>query len=307
VVALVLAEIAVRIVVAATHRVQLVVSDERAGWAHLPNLRNLVRGGNGGEYTMSTDAEGHRLTRRSDEPVASTGPTVLLVGDSYVQCTAVDDPDTFGWMLAHEITENVVNLAVLGYGTDQQLVSLERHLETHPGQNVRDVFAFVAPNDFSDVQADYSYLARRKPCYRLVGGRLERPGFRLGLSDRLMDVSYLYWLVNSKHAEFFGPGIHDPGAGIDLVVACLAAMREQVIRRGARFHVLTHHLSELQPMGDDRWTEIRRRTGATDITGRLRPEDGASPLAYDRIHWSPEANRRVAALVKEQLRSTSSP
>jgi len=307
VVALVLGEIAVRIGAAVTRRVQLVVSDERAGWAHLPNLRNAIRGGGGGQYMMSTDAEGHRLTRPADAPAAASSPTVLVVGDSFVQGAAVDDAQAFPWILAHEMAVNVVNLGILGYGTDQELVSVQTYLEAHPDLDVRDVVVFVAPNDFTDVQVDYSYLGRSKPRFQVVDGRLDRPGFRLGLSDRLMDVSYLYWLVNSKHAEFFGPGSRGPAAGIDIVVACVAAMRDVATRRGARFHVLVHHLTEPFPMSESQWAEIRHRSGGTDITDRLRPPSGASPLAYDQHHWSPEVNRRAAAIVKEQLEAASTP
>ena len=311
VVGLVIGEIAVRIVVAVTHRVQLVVSDDRAGWTSLPNLRNVIRGGEGGQYTISTDAEGHRLTRGVDEPADATRPTVIVVGDSYVQCTAVNDSDAFPWILAHEMPVNVVNLAVLGYGTDQELVSLESYLEAHPNLGVRDVVVLVSANDFIDVQLDYHYLARSKPRFRVIDGRLDRPTFRLGLSDRLMNVSYLYWLVNSKQAELFGPGPRDPADGIDIVVACLAAMRDIATRRGAGFHVLIQHLRELPkehpPMGESRWAEVRDRTGGTDITDRLRPPNGASPFGYDNHHLSPEVNHRVAAIVKERLEPASSP
>ena len=66
--------------------------------------------------------------------------------------TAADDHEAFPWILAHEMPLNVVNLGVLGYGTDQELVSLEAYLEAHPALNVRDVVVFVAANDFTDVQ-----------------------------------------------------------------------------------------------------------------------------------------------------------
>ena len=78
-----------------------------------------------------------------------------------------------------------------------------------------------------------------------------------------MDISYLYWLVNSKIAERKSHGPHDPAAGIDVVVACLAEMREAATRRGARFHVLTHHLVEIAPMAESRWADFLRRSGAS--------------------------------------------
>jgi hypothetical protein len=78
-------------------------------------------------------------------------------------------------------------------------------------------------------------------------------------------------------------------------------MRDVARRRGARFHVLAHDFKSIPPVPDSVWAEFRRRSGALDITDRLRPPDGADPLAYDRLHWSPEVNRRAAAIVKERL------
>jgi hypothetical protein len=259
---------------------------------------------------MSTDALGHRLTRAIDEPPSENRPTVIVVGDSFAQSAGVDDRDAFPWIIAHDLPVNVVNLGVLGYGTDQELVSLEAYLEAHPAVNVRDVVVFVSHNDFFDVQIDYHYLARHKPRFQLVDGRLVRDPYRLGLSDRVMDVSYLFWLVNSKYAEYIHKGPTDPSAGTELVIACLANMRDVATRRGARFHVFVHHMkhpNEISPMPDSWWADFSRRAEAIDITERLPPPDGADPFCYDRHHWSKAVHERAAALVKERLEATSLP
>jgi len=300
-VALVLGEITVRIFAAVTHRVQLVVSDGRAGWVLLSNLHDLTRGGEGGRFVINTDSEGHRITRRASEPISANRPTIIVVGDSFVQSTGVDDAETFPWIVASEMPVNVVNLGVLGYGTDQELVNLDAYLQAHSTIDVRDVVVLVCTNDFMDVQTDFHYLARTKPRFHLVDGRLVRPAFRLRMSDHLMDASYLYWLLNSKYAEYLFKGPNEPALGVDLVVACVDAMREIVTRRGARLHVLAHHLKELQPLGESRWAEFCRRAGAVDITERLRPPNGANPFCYDGHHWSVEVQQRAAALLKERL------
>jgi lysophospholipase L1-like esterase len=305
VVGLVLAEIAVRVGAAVMHRDPLIVSDARVGWALQPNLRRVIRAGNGGQYVMSTDAEGHRITRAANEHSPGHLPIVIILGDSYIQPVGANDEDAFAWILAHDMPVNVVNLAVLGYGTDQQLASLETFLETHPSLDVHDVVVFVTENDFTDVQADYNYLGRTKPRFQIEGGRLQRADYRPCLSDRLMDVSYLYWLANSKLAAHFHDAPKDPRAGIDVVVACLTAMRAAAMRRGARLHVLVHHLIKIHPLTDSQWADFRHRTGATDITERLRTEDVPAPIGYDRFHWSAAGHRRVAALVKEQLEPAS--
>jgi lysophospholipase L1-like esterase len=304
---LVLAEIAVRIGVAVLHRDPLIISDTRVGWALKPNLRDLIRKGNGGQDVMSTDEEGHRITRAADERPTASNPTVIVVGDSYIQSLGANDRETFAWILAHEMPVNVVNLGVLGYGTDQELLTLEGFLENHPALDVRDIVVFVTENDFNDVQLDYHYLARHKPRFQVIDGRLDRGHYHRGLSDRLMDLSYLYWLVNSKFAERLDRGFLDPTAGIDVVVACLAAMREAASRRGARFHVLVHHLVEVAPMPKARLADFLKRANATDITERLRPPNAPNPISYDRFHWNLAGHQRVAAIVKERLEAASAP
>src|SRR5271157_2591510 len=82
-IALFLGELMVRLAAALTHHVPLVVSDEYAGWALQPNLQDEIRAGDGGQYVISTDAEGHRLTRPAGEAAAADGPAVLVVGDSF--------------------------------------------------------------------------------------------------------------------------------------------------------------------------------------------------------------------------------
>jgi lysophospholipase L1-like esterase len=307
VIGLLFAEVAVRVGVAVLHRDPLVISNPRVGWVLKPNLRDLIRRGNGGQDVMSTDEEGHRITRAAGEPTNPGNPMVVVVGDSYIQSLGANDRETFAWILAHEMPVNVVNLGVLGYGTDQELLALEGFLESHPALDIRDIVVFVTENDFTDVQLDYHYLARHKPRFQVIDGRLDRGDYRLGLSDRLMDVSYLYWLVNSKIAERIDRGRLEPAAGIDVVVACLAAMREAAAKRGARFHVLVHHLVKVAPMPQPLLANFLKRANATDITERLRSPNAPDPISYDRFHWNPAGHQRVAAIVKERLEAAQAP
>ena len=303
--ALLLAEIAVRLGVVLLKRDALIQSDPRMGWMLRPNMRDQVRAGNGGQYRISTDKEGHRITRAFSEQPSASDPTVIMVGDSFIQSMAADDQNTFAWVLAHEMPVNVVNLGVLSFGTDQELICLESFLDAHPNLNVRDVVVFVCGNDFFDVQITSGFLGRSKPRFRLEGGRLDRGEFHLGLSDRLMDVSALYWLVKSKIAEHTASVPLEPVEGTDLVIACLGAMRDAATRRGARFHIVAHHLTKAAPVGDELWAEFVRRSGATDITEGLRASGGLDLVGYDHSHWNAAGHRRVAALVRELIEASA--
>jgi hypothetical protein len=307
-VAVLLGEIAVRVCAAVLHRVPLVVSDERAGWALEANLRDQIRVGDGGQYVISTDGEGHRITRRADEREVARAPYVVLVGDSFVQGQAVNDSETFGWILAHKASVNVVNLGVLGYGTDQELVSLSAYLEAHPTLDVRDIVVLVFDNDFIDVQVDsHPALGRSKPCFRIRDGQLDTAGYGRSISDRLMDMSALYWLLNSKRALFFKDPDPDVTGGGEMIVACAAAMRDIARRRGARFHLLAHrHLREWKPFPQSFWADFVARSGATDITPLLLAMKGADPIAYDGGHWSPAAHRLVASVLKQRMAAADS-
>jgi hypothetical protein len=300
---LLVGEGAVRLSARLTHRVPLVVSDADAGWALQPGLHNELRVGDGGRYAMSTDDEGHRLTRAAAEPADGSRPALILVGDSFVQGQSVNDPETFGWLLAQEMPLRVVNLGVLGYGTDQELLGLAAYLKSHPSLDVRDIVLVVFENDFIDVQTSaHPALGRSKPLLRVTDGRLQPVDYHRTFSDRLMDVSYLYWLLNSKRTMLFKTPEPDVGCGTEVILACVAEMRGLAARRGARFHVVAHrHLRVGKPFPDSLWSDFVQRAGATDITPRLRAMQGADPVGYDGGHWSAAGHRLVAEIVREMV------
>jgi hypothetical protein len=53
------------------------------------------------------------------------------------------------------------------------------------------------------------------------------------------------------------------------------------------------------------WADFLHRSGAVDITPRLRAMKGSNPLSYDRGHWSAAGHRLVAAILKERLDAAS--
>jgi lysophospholipase L1-like esterase len=79
------------------------------------------------------------------------------------------------WSAAHSLTE-VVNLGVPAYGTDQELVALEKYgLAFHPDL----VILHLCVNDFADVSYDHDWrmwegVTRYKPFFVLENGELVR-------------------------------------------------------------------------------------------------------------------------------------
>ena len=304
VIALTLCEAVVRIWVASTNRIPLTTSNAHTGWVLSPNLRNQVRVDPGGRFVISTNDDGYRLTTPAEQSQLETTPVVILVGDSFVQGVGVDDNETFGWILARDAPWTIVNLGVLGYGTNQELLSLTGYLKNHPNLKVRDIVVFVFENDFVDVQTKYEHwLGRSRPHFQVINGRLESEAYNLGLSDHLMDVSYFYWFFNSKRGFIFAGPNPDPAGGVDVVTASLNEMRNIAAQRGARFHVLVHdRLRNPESFYPPAWEQYRHHSGVTDITQYLRgAPDNPDPVGYDGVHWSAEGHQRVAAFMKEKL------
>ena len=117
VVGLALAEIVVRIGVAVMHRDPLIVSDARAGWVLRPNLRGLIRGGGGGQYVISTDEEGHRITppgRRACRRTSAHRSSwwAIPTFSPWARMT----PKSLPGFLARDMPVNVVNLGFSAMG-----------------------------------------------------------------------------------------------------------------------------------------------------------------------------------------------
>jgi len=303
VIVLVAGEVVVRIWVAFSNRIPLTVSNAHTGWVLSPNLRNRLRVEPGGQFVISTNKDGHRLTAPVEQVPPETTPVVILVGDSFVQGVGVNDNETFGWLLARDTPWTIVNLGVLGYGTDQQLLSLKGYLKAHPNLAVRDIVVFVFDNDFVDVQTKYEHwLGRSRPHFRVVNGRLEPENYNLTLSDKLMDFSYFYWFFNSKRGFLFAAPSQEPGNGVEVVIASLNEMQDIAAQRGAHFHVLVHdRLRNPESFHHPIWNDYIHRPEVINITEYLRASNNLDSVGYDGLHWSAEGHRRVATFLKEKL------
>lgn len=302
-VGLVLVEVGTRALVAVGGHLPQVVSDRRCGWALKPGMRDQTRVDPRGRFTISTDAEGHRLTSSRGVLAPTDGRVIVLVGDSLVQGIGVNDAETFEWLLASKMGCRVVNLGVLAYGTDQELLALEGFFEAHPGLAVSDVVLVVAENDFLDVQCNYvthGSLVRTKPQFAIVGDSLERGSYARTTADRLMDISRFFWLVNNKLNDLKPPS--DTAAGIPLVSACVREMRQVCKEHKARFSALAYrHLRGQEQVSVADWQRFLSSAAAEDITDAIKQPVMPDPVGYDGTHWSPEGHRRVASFLQQRL------
>ena len=87
-------------------------------------VHNMVSG----MFSISIDSDGRRVVYSDAHLRPVTGPVILLVLYSFVQETGIDDEDSFASVRARATPHNYLNLGVAGFGTDHELVKIEKSL-----------------------------------------------------------------------------------------------------------------------------------------------------------------------------------
>lgn len=301
---LVLGELAVRAVGFATKREPIIISDGVAGWAGKQDLEKATVVFGGSQFTISTDHEGNRRSYPSGQSPPAGAPALLVVGDSFAQGIGVDDEQTFSWRIARRIPYNVINLGVVCYGTDQELVKLEGFMASRPDLVVKHIIVVVFDNDFTDVQKSSDpALGRTKPLFQVSDRKLVRANYERAWMDYMMDDSRLFWLLNSKLGLITSHSAPDAETGIDVVLGCLQSMRHLAESRSAQIHIFAYRrLDGSPPVSESAWKRFVDESAATDITERVRAAQGANPIGSDGIHWSASGHAVVADTLLEFLK-----
>jgi hypothetical protein len=229
------------------------VYSETYGW----ELRKGFRGQDFGQWA-TVNRMGYR-GREHDYRAAAGRTRVLLLGDSIAYGAGVKDGETFSMLLeARHPQLDVVNLAVGGYGTDQELIQLDRvGLRYHPDVVILNFCLF---SDFVDNALSQALFDARqpKPFFTWDGHALVKHDdhlkltFPRKLAQWLSDYSHLY----NRLRVFLGvpreprqPGVwidrmdavmkNLPPAA-DLTFRLIRRMDEQARSFGAKFVLLIH-------------------------------------------------------------------
>ena len=300
-----LAEAGVRALSAVLDRPPIVSSDLYAGWAGRKNLHKVTKSYSNGRFDISTDQYGRRISYPTGQAGPDSAPAILIVGDSFAQGIGVDDQETYAWRIAEDMPRyNIINLGVAGYGTDQELLKLEEFFKKNTDVIVRDIVVLVYENDFKEVQRSFDpFLGRSKPLFNIARDKLFRNNYQLTFEDHLMDISRLAWLINSKRSSFFKPVDVPMDSGIDLVVACLNAIRTLADNKGVRLNIFAHRRLQGSAINDSLWKEFLDKSKVIDITEAIRADSGPNPVGFDGAHWSAEGHRRVAVLIQKFIAS----
>jgi len=291
------------------------------GWTPRPSFRYTLAGS---ETTIN------RLGYRGREVAAARTPgrtRVVMLGDSITFGYGVRDGETFSAVLeALDPRREVVNLGVQGYGTDQELLKLEREgLAYAPDVVVLNV---CLANDLLDNAAAKSIYdgVYPKPYFRLEDGRLVMeaghvalsPPRRLALllSQRSALFNGLLDLTRVDRAryqrELAGRQEAEPGEpAFAVTFALVRRMDEEVRARGARFVALLYPSLRdfIRPS-----RRARRFLEAPELRGvdvvDMRPRLEARGLTADtfsrysldgNLHLTAEGHRLAAAVILDVL------
>lgn len=229
---------------------------------------------------------------RGPEPVKDGRPVMAFLGDSFTWGYDVNASERFTDKLQAQHPEwNLVNLAVSGYGTDQEYLLLQQEFETyHP----RIVFLmFCTETDEKDNCSNFRYGGYYKPYYTVENNQLVLHGVPVPRSERavlaehpVLARSYVMRVLIRGYCKLTRPrAIQNPSP----TKALLRALQAYVKSKGAVFLVgITWQNPPLE--------QYLKELGIpyVDVSTRQRfPSHGN--------HWTPEGHSFVCDRVEEFL------
>lgn len=272
-----------------------ITDDERAllyahhdslGWFPVPNSE--------GSYNVEKEISIRHNSRgfRGGEHVLGENKRMMVIGDSFVWGFDVEEEERFTNKLDKSLTDwDVFNLGVSGYGTDQELMLLEKNYEYYKPEVV--FLLYCTANDKLDNMQNLRYRYFYKPYYSVKdSGELELKGvpvpkglrYYLG-KEGLLFKSYIARLViksyyNVKHPKEFSE--QDP------TFELIKRMRDYSEEKGSTFFMgLQKGYPELE---------------------RFLAAEGIEYLNVENefvlgLHWTDEGHTYVANEIEKKLES----
>jgi len=261
--------------------------DRELGWFPIPGDRRQV------VASRPFAVEHNRMGFRDVDHRPKAGPRILFLGDSFVWGFDVEQAERFTERLRELAPAwEVVNAGVSGYGTDQELLLLQR---VHDTFRPDVVFLVYCNNDSGDSSTNLRY-GGYKPYFVAGEGGLERRGVPVPVSlsyrhaqHPLLFRSYAVRAAALVAQASFGDGIVQVRDPTDAIIG---EMHRWVKARGSRFAV-----GLVSDNADLRRTCKRRRISFVDL-------DGAERYPEHAAHWTPEGHRMVAARILRFVRDT---
>jgi lysophospholipase L1-like esterase len=159
----------------------LLTYDSLIGWRGVPNARGSFTTQNS-RVTLEHNSDGFRDVEHSD---SSQAPAIVLLGDSFTWGHEVGANAMFGSLLRASVSGGeFFNLSHRGYGTDQELLTLQ---QWHPTKRLHTVILLFTENDVSDNNAVLKY-GRSKPRFVIDADTLVLTNVPVPLPDRSADT-----------------------------------------------------------------------------------------------------------------------
>ncbi|MEO1366998.1 MAG: GDSL-type esterase/lipase family protein, partial [Acidobacteriota bacterium] len=303
--------------------------DARLGWDLVPGASDRHRTAEF-DVEIRIDADGLRSPRPADATVPSAASPGSEPAARRRRLAALGDSFTFGhgveareaWPARLEALLDGVeasNVAVTGYGTDQQMLRFEGRADALRPDAV--VLGLFAGNVFRN--ARFEQLGYAKPRFVLRGGRLELRGVPVPEEPPSPPPSRLWGLLSKTAGGVLGHlGYGEAWAVTGGILDRLAAACEA---RGATFHVVILPKDQMiYGQGPRRKLHERmhgrlhrlldeRGLDYLDLTDALRSGAVGGAAAGDRLyypadgHWTPAGHRVAAAAIAEWLRPQLAP
>lgn len=217
-------------------RGKLFQPDEELGWSLLPNHRLTRNNPDGDPWTIETDASSVRGPSSWPDDAHRR---MLILGDSFAFGEGVNLDERFDSLIKEQIPDlAIVNLGVMGYGTDQELIRARGWIDQLRKDDILLILTYS--NDFFDVVSTH-HSGRSKPWFENAGGKLIAHPPEIGFLEIARDRSYLMSLLASKlnahdHDDFKRRLEH---AG-ELYQRILADRLPEIAARGIDV-ILVHH------------------------------------------------------------------
>lgn len=145
--------------------------DPWLGWANKPGSEGLFKMSEG-DRPSHVKINNHGYRGKEFPPEKPAGARRLIfIGDSVTFGYRIEEAETFSRIMAESLPSNyeVLNMGVIGYGTDQELILLRGEALKFSPDIV--VVGFSAGNDIVDITSSARYMAP-KPFFSLKDDRL---------------------------------------------------------------------------------------------------------------------------------------
>lgn len=298
-------ELAARLYVGAiANKDRLFTSDPEVGWVPLANIDLERRNVDGELWRIVTDANGVRGPATWPGDAATR---LLVLGDSFAFGEGVDLEERFDTILRRRFPDlAVVNLGVMGYGPDQQLIRARRWVGKLRAGDVVLLLTYLG-NDFHDL-ARVRHAGRPKPWLELRGDRLIEHPPATGWLATLRERSYVLARIMRSIALLQSPSERTDRRLAEagrlyrrLIVQELAPL----IRRGVRVVIARHGAGVIDLPFDVTATFAElcpQMTACIDLDPALAAHPRDQVFLSDG-HWAPGGHRIAAEALAAHLAS----